>query len=504
MTNKMTDLKKHIGSLLVLMLTCMGLSAQIQQPGTRPNPAQQAMIKRGYGMFIHFGVNTFADVEWSDGTIPVEKYNPTQLDPDQWVRTARDAGFRYVLLITKHHDGFCLWNSQYTTYDVAASPVKTDVVKAVADACRKYGLQFAVYYSLWDRHEPSYKDKNPQVYIDYMLKQLTELFTQYGPICELWLDGGWDRKPQDWGIDQIYRLVKKFNPACAVSVNHTIVNEEGKRKYTPPSEMTVDDKYFFQYFPSDFRLWDPKIITRFDKKQYLHEGKSYYMPFEHTLCISHRWNWFQKSAQLPARELDELEELFYWCTDNDNALVVNIPPDQTGRIREYEALTAISLGKRLGLAMNKPLPGNGRFISALKPVQASSVWEEKGKRYEGALVTDGNLDSRWASRDTLASLEITLNANEPFNKISIFEYKDTKNLPDGFSQVRLPRIQEYTVDILQNGRWETIFLGHEPMGDCKVIRLPRSYKTGSLRFRVLKASAPPSIYEISVIDLDKR
>ena len=496
----MRNMQRKVWGLLVLVFLFTDTFAQLQQPGTKPNLAQQAMIKRGYGMFIHFGVNTFADVEWSDGTIPVEKYNPTGLDPDQWVRTARDAGFRYVLLITKHHDGFCLWDSRYTTYDVASSPVKTDVVKAVSDACKKYGLQFAIYYSLWDRHEPSYKDKDPQKYIDYMLKQLTELFTSNGAICELWLDGGWDRKPQDWGIDQVYKLVKKFNPACAVSVNHTIVNEEGKRQFTLPSEMTEDNKYYFQYFPSDFRLWDPKIITRFDKKQYLHEGESYYMPFEHTLCISHRWNWFQKSVQLPTRELDELEELFYWCTANDNSLVMNIPPDQTGRIREYEALAAITLGKRLGLAPGKPLPENGRFISERKPVQASSIWEQK-EQYNGNKVTDGSLDSRWASADTLASLEITLDPAEAFNKISIFEYKDTKDLADGFSQVRLPRIQEYAVDIMQNGRWETIYLGYEPMGDCKVIRLPKRYKTGKLRFRVTKANNLPSIYELSVINM---
>lgn len=490
--------------LLVSILTCLYhfTQAQVLQPSTTPNAAQQRMIQRGYGMFIHFGINTFADVEWSDGTLPVDTYHPTQLDPDQWVRTARDAGFRYVLLITKHHDGFCLWDSKYTTYDVASSPVKTDVVKAVSDACKKYGLQFAIYYSLWDRHEPSYKDPNKQKYVDYMLHQLTELFTNYGNICELWLDGGWDRQPNEWGVDQVYQLVKKFNPNCAVSVNHTIVNEEGKRQATIPGEMTTDNKYFFQYFPSDFRLWDPQMITRFDKKQYLHNGKSYYLPFEHTICISDRLNWFEKSAQLPVRELDELEELFYWSTDNSNCLVVNIPPDQTGRIREYTALQAISLGKRLGLAMNKPLPKNGRFISAHQPATATSVYADPKNQYGATAVNDGSLSSRWAAaeKDTIATLEMELSPADAFNKISIFEYKDTKSLPDGFSQIRLPRIQEYAIDILTNGVWETIFMEAKPMGDCKVIRLPRSYHTSRLRFRVIKATAPPSIYEINVID----
>lgn len=490
---------------LLLIFTGENLFAQLQLPGNSPNKAQQAMIKRGYGMFIHFGINTFADIEWSDGNIPVDKYNPTQLDPDQWVRVAKDAGFRYVLLTVKHHDGFCLWDSQYTTYDVASSPVKTDVVKAVAEACKKYGLQFAIYYSLWDRHEPTYKDKDPQLYINYMLQQLTELFTNYGPICELWLDGGWDRKPDQWGIDQIYALVKKYNPLCAVSVNHTIVNEEGKRDYTQPSNMTEDNKYFFQYFPSDFRLWDPKIINLFDKKQYLHQGQSYYLPFEHTICISKNWNWFQKSTPLPVRDLDELEELFYWSTANDNSLVLNIPPARNGRILEHEANTAIALAQRIGIKKNKPLPKNGTFISLLQPASANSVFTANNEEYGAAKVTDGKMDSRWAAKDITAQLEITLNPNEAFNKISIYEYQDVKNADDGFSQIRIPRITEYSVDILINNQWQTIYLSNETMGDCKVIRFPKKYKTGKLRLNILKATAPPSIYEICVINMpDKR
>lgn len=278
--------------LLFLLLAGSLLTARAQEivPSQQPNATQKAMQKRGYGMFIHFGVNTYGETEWSDGTIPVEKYNPTRLDCDQWVRVARDAGFRYVLLITKHHDGFCLWDSQYTDYDVASSPVKTDVVGAVAKACKKYGLQFAIYYSLWDRHEPSYRDKDPEKYVDYMCNQLTELLTQYGPVCELWFDGGWDRPVDQWNLPRVYRLVKQYQPHCAVGVNHTIVLKEGSRRFALPDSMTVDNKYTFQYFPSDFRLWDPKIAHKADKKQYLHEGKSYYLPFEHTICISKYWS----------------------------------------------------------------------------------------------------------------------------------------------------------------------------------------------------------------------
>ena len=189
--------------VIIFALSCFAgnvILAQQISPTDKPNKAQQLQIKRAYRMFMHFGINTFSGDEWSDGTVVVDKYNPTELDCDQWVRVARDAGFRYVLLTTKHHDGFCLWDSQYTDYDVASTKVNTDIVAEVAKACKKYGLEFAVYYSFWDRHEPTFTDKDPQKYIQFMQYQLTELFTNYGSICELWLDGGWKSKPNEWAI----------------------------------------------------------------------------------------------------------------------------------------------------------------------------------------------------------------------------------------------------------------------------------------------------------------
>ncbi len=136
-------------------------------PSDKPNKTQLLQIKRAYGMFMHFGINTFSGDERSDGTLPVDIYNPIDLDCDQWVRVARDAGFRYVLLTTKHHDGFCLWDSKFTDYNVASTKVKTDIVACVSKACKKYGLEFAVYYSLWDRHEPTFRDKDPQKYVEF-------------------------------------------------------------------------------------------------------------------------------------------------------------------------------------------------------------------------------------------------------------------------------------------------------------------------------------------------
>lgn len=488
-------------TLAVVFLAFQVSQAQLITPSNKPNKTQQLLIERGYGMFVHFGVNTFSNLEWSDGKTPASLYNPTALDCDQWVRIAREAGFRYVLLITKHHDGFCLWDSKYTEYDVASSPVKTDVVAEVAKACRKHGLEFGIYYSLWDRHQPSYKNPEKTLYVDYMVNQLTELLTNYGDVCELWFDGGWDRKVAEWDLDRLYKHVKKLQPTCAVGVNHTIVLEPGSRKFALPDSMVVDNKYTFHYFPGDFRLWDPKIAHKADKKQYLHNDESYYMPFEHTICLSKRWNWFQKKALIPVRELDELEELFYWCTDNDNTLVINVPPDQTGRIREHEANAVIALGKRLGIEKNKPLPRNGKFISLSMPASASSVWKNDNPSFGAHLAVDGGMQTRWAASDTLATLEIKLDSKLPFNKISIFEYPDIIQSDDKFSTYRTNRIQAYCIDIWADNAWKTIYMGEESMNDCKVIRFPNAYKTSKLRFRVLKATAPPSITELNVIHI---
>ncbi|TRX70395.1 alpha-L-fucosidase [Carboxylicivirga sp. M1479] len=490
--------------VLGLFFIYQSANSQIIQPSNRPNKTQKLLIERGYGMFIHFGVNTFANKEWSDGTLPATIYNPVNLDCDQWVRVARDAGFRYVLLVTKHHDGFCLWDSKYTEYDVASSPVKTDVVAEVAKACQKYDLELGIYYSLWDRNHPAYTDKNPNVYVDYMINQLTELLMNYGAICELWFDGGWDREVADWDLDRVYKFVKGIQPHCAVGVNHTIELEPCSREFALPDSMIVDNKYTFQYFPGDFRLWDPKIAHKLDEKQYIHKGESYYLPFENTICLSKRWNWFQKDDFRPVRELDELEELFYWCTDNGNTLVMNVPPDNTGRIREHEVNAIIALGLRLNIEKGKPLPRNGKFISLKATVSASSIINDDEVMFGAQLAVDGGMQTRWAASDTLSILEINLDPKKPFNKISIFEFQDSKDGGDGFSNYRINRIQSYSIEIFKNKEWQTIYMDDKSMGDCKVIRFPYSYQTSKLRFRVLKATAPPSIYEINVIQSDTK
>ena len=322
------------------------------QPATGPNLVQRKMIDRRYGMFVHFGINTFLDVEWSDGKAPATTYAPTAIDTDQWVRTAREAGMRHIILTVKHHEGFCLWDSRLTDYDVAASGNRTDVVAALAKSCKAQGIELGIYYSLWDRREPSYRDDRR--YVEYMLGQLRELMTGYGPICELWLDGGWDKKAPQWDIPAIYALVKQHQPTCAVSVNWTI----GRPENTEARDVKPKDQregFPFRYFPSDFRLGDPYLPANPDPKLFTHEGRTYYLPFESTVCLNRYW--FFNTQDTTVKAVPELAGIYRQATAQDNILILNSPPNRQGvmseanaqRLRELAAhlqLTPVALPKR--------------------------------------------------------------------------------------------------------------------------------------------------------------
>lgn len=496
-------MNKLLPLFLLGALCASPATAQKIKPSTKPNACQQEMIDRGYGMFIHYGMNTFNQAEWSEGTDAPSVYNPTELDCDQWIKVAKDAGFRYVILTTKHHDGFCLWDSKYTDYDVASSPVKTDVVKAVSDACKKYGIGLGLYYSQWDRHEPTFKDeKNFGKYIDFMENQLTELLTNYGDVCEIWFDGGWEKDAHEWQIDRIYNHVKKLQPGCAVGVNVSVLRDkpEGSDawfdKCADPEDMVEgNDSLYLRYFPMDFRMRDPYIAHPNDQKIYNVNGKKYYLPFEQTVCISRENAWFQKTRPVETHSLDHLEEMFYWATANDNVFVINVPPDARGKIRENEIQMLLALRDRVGIEPGKKFKKRQRLISLNVPSEATSEWDTN---YTAAKAFDGGWATRWASREETPQLVCALDPNEEFNRISIIEYTDQEGATETTPRRFTNRITQYTIDAFNNGQWEVIYTSTEPMGDCKVINFARPIKAEKLRLNVLSSIAPPSIHEFSV------
>ncbi len=262
---------------------------------------------------------------WTDGTLPPESYAPKAVDTDQWVRTAKEAGMKYVILTAKHHEGFCLWDSRHTDYDVAASSNETDVVAALAASCKKHGIELGLYYSLWDRHEPRYKDD--AAYVRYMIDQLTELLSNYGPVCELWLDGGWEKKREQWDIPAVYACVKKLQPDCAVGVNWSIGLPDNPDAH-PVLPNDQQKGFPIRYFPSDFRLGDPYLPKKPDVKLFSHDGQLYYLPFESTLCLNDRWFYNTQDAGL--KSVEQLADIYRQATNQDNILIINSPPNREG------------------------------------------------------------------------------------------------------------------------------------------------------------------------------
>lgn len=333
-------MRRFLFTCMVAFLATSHLWGQkliLPTPSTVPSASQQKQIDRKYGMFMHFGINTFHDEEWTDGSKPASSYNPTQIDAEQWIRTAKDAGMKYVILITKHHDGFCLWDSKYTQYDVGSSGNPTNVVEAVAKACKKYGIGLGLYYSLWDR-KVNGDVKNQSLdagYNSYMIHQLEELIDitrKYTHIVELWLDGGWVKPYYRWPIMDIYQTVKKREPQCQVGVNWTIGKPENVDAQAYPQEQK--EGYPIRYFPSDFRLGDPYVPSDNDPKVFTHDGKNYYLPWESTVCISKCW--FYNTKDTTFKSVDELEKLYRQCTKNNNVLILNCPPGKDGKLRQKD------------------------------------------------------------------------------------------------------------------------------------------------------------------------
>lgn len=310
-----------------------------------PSPAQRAWMDLGYGLFLHFGANTFAGTAWGDGKFPASGFAPTRLDPEQWAGMAAEAGMRYAVLTAKHHDGFCLWPTGLSEYSTANSPGAPDVVGRFAEAFRAAGLKVGLYYSLWDRNYPDYEDD--AAYAGYMRGQMTELLSGYGEIVELWFDGGWDKDhpTRQWAYDpawesdpasglchgerwewrRLYEHIHQLQPDCLV-IKNSSSDWPGDVRYHPVDARTSEHYHFIW----EERVREPRLNPYFTDEN----GKSVYLPLE--FCTSITPGWFWNAGQgyshpAPAAIAD-------WHDSARAAganLLLNIGPDMSGRLPEY-------------------------------------------------------------------------------------------------------------------------------------------------------------------------
>ncbi|GAB4167828.1 MAG: hypothetical protein Fur0032_05930 [Terrimicrobiaceae bacterium] len=331
----------------------------------QPSPAQQRYLDLRFGMMLHFGINTYHGLEWSDGTLAPETFSPTDLDPGSWVRSAASAGMKLVTLTVKHHDGFCLWPTDQTVYSVISSPCRRDIVGELAEACREHGLKLALYYSLWDRHEDHGDDG---AYADFMFRQLEELFTRYGEIVMLWLDGVWfkltERVPtldemenihkifpgakvdefvnawenvgrRRWRIDELYRQVKSWQPDCLV-MNNTTTEFPG-----------------LPLFPVDARCGEKATALGGDRKVWKNDGHEVYLPLQIETTLS-QWGppgpfanggWFWHEGDHSCATPEQIADWKARARSLDAVLLLNSGVMATGRLRPEEMALHARIGR---------------------------------------------------------------------------------------------------------------------------------------------------------------
>lgn len=237
-------MKKSMTYLILFLLPSATLVAQTgYQPSAENLASRSAFQERRFGMFIHWGIySVLGDGEWVMHVkkIPYEKYSrlanafyPHDFDAKEWVRIAKDAGMKYITITSRHHDGFSMFDTRATDYDIVdATPYKKDPLKALAEACKEAGLKLNFYYSLLDWGRRDYGFGKPIVngepqgadwssYIQFMKDQLTELLTHYGDVVGgIWFDGDWERRDVNWHYDEIYGLIHRLRPDVLVGNNH--------------------------------------------------------------------------------------------------------------------------------------------------------------------------------------------------------------------------------------------------------------------------------------------
>ena len=307
-----------------------------------PSPQQFEWQKMELTAFLHFGINTFYGQEWGNGKEDPTMFYPTHFDAEQWVKNLKETGFKMAILTAKHHDGFCLWPTKTTKHSVAASKWmdgKGDVVKAVKDACDKYGLRFGVYLSPWDRNAESY---GTEEYNQFFVDQLTELLTNYGSVYEVWFDGANGEGPNgkkqvyDW---QLYlATIKKLQPQAVTAIMggdvRWVGNEKGLGRETEWSATVLKPNAYEGNINSHL---DVNALSKDLGSRSLLENATDLFWFPSEVDVSIRPGWFYHAQEdKKVHSLERLVDIYFKSVGYNSALLLNIPPDNRGLIHEND------------------------------------------------------------------------------------------------------------------------------------------------------------------------
>ena len=313
----------------------------------KPSPQQVAWQDLEIGVLIHFGPNTFMDREWGDGTAYPGVFNPTSLDAGQWVAAAKSAGARYVVLVAKHHDGFCLWPTEQTDYSVKASPWRGghgDLVREVADAAHRQGLKFGIYLSPWDRHDRRYP--NNAEYDKYYRAELTELATRYGGLVEFWLDGA-GSAGHVYDFDSYVRTLRTYQPNTLIFADVGFLKYGDIRWVGNESGIAPEDNW--------------NVVDRL--------GYLRWRPAEaDTPLRTGHWFWHPNDEK-SLKTLAQLMETYHQTVGRGAQLMLGLAPDRRGLLPESDVARLKQFGDQIRRIYGSGQDEAGETWSSLAPLE---------------------------------------------------------------------------------------------------------------------------------------
>ncbi len=451
-----------------------------------PEPKQVEWQQMETYAFIHFGLNTFNDREWGYGDTDPKTFNPTNLDCEQWAQTLVKAGMKGVILTAKHHDGFCLWPFEGTDYSVKNSPWKNgqgNVVKELSEACKKYGLKFAVYLSPWDRHQANYG--TPE-YLPYFYAQLHDLLTNYGPVFEVWFDGanggdGWyggakdirtiDRKNY-YNYPRIYEMLDSIQPQA-------IIFSDGG----PGCRWVGNEKGFAGATNWSF-LREGEVHPGYEKSyelQYGHADGNQWVPAECDVSIRPGW-FYHPEEDDRVKSPDQLVDLYYRSVGHNATLLLNFPVDRRGLIHPVDSANAVRFHEMIQQQLKTNL------VAGMTP----KVSNERGGDFVASALTDDNFDTYWATEDgvTTADIEFSFDTPTRMNRMMLQEY-----IPLG------QRVKAFVVEYLDKDTWLPVKLNEETttIGYKRLLRF-ETVETKGIRIRITDARGPLCLSSVGVYD----
>ena len=306
-----------------------------------PSKYQQQWQEMEFYIFVHFGPNTFTDKEWGAGNEPEDAFNPTQMDCRQWVRIAKAAGAKGIIITAKHHDGFCLWPSKYSKHTVKESKWKNgkgDVLRDLSKACKEAGLKFGVYISPWDRNNPAY---GTPAYNDVYINTMKEIFSKYGPIWELWWDGangeGPNGKKQVYDFHRFEKTIRKISPSTVIFSDigpdiRWIGNEKGIAGETNWNLLDT----------AGFKRGAGAPST--DTLNSGNENGKNWIPGEADVSIRPGW-FYHKEEDEKVKTPEQLFDLYLKSVGRGTNLLLNVPPDRRGLISSNDSASLMGFRK---------------------------------------------------------------------------------------------------------------------------------------------------------------